>query len=939
MNSARELVGRDTECRDIDELLELARQGRSRALLLRGEAGIGKTALLRYAAGRATGMTVLSARGIQSESEIPFSGLLELLRPLLGKLDALPDRQATALAGALAIGPPTGADPFAVAAATLSLVAAAAVEAPLLVIVDDLQWVDTSSSEAMLFAARRLGAEPAALLFAMRDGEGAAPASPGIPVRHVTGLDRAASHALLSAQVGEPVPEEVAERLFVQTGGNPLALIELPGLLPHGLRAGSEALGDQPLPVSAGLERAFARQVAALPDGAQAALLIAAANDAPDVDPVLGALRVLGLGTPDLEAAEVAGLVASNGLRLEFRHPLVRSAVYYGADAPRRREAHRALAAALDDDADENALRRAWHLAAATLGHDEAVASLLDAAAAAARRRGGFAAAARAWERAGRLSTSDAQARRLLAAAEAWQLANHYDHAVSLLDEASLLTRDRLLLAEIEHLRGRIDTWRGPALEACERLRAVAEDLREGFPEQAARILTDAAPAAITGGDLRRALLMAERALPLALPVGGTLELLAALQLGKVRILTGDVPNGYPHVMRAVELLDGDGPPADDGELVQCAPALLTVEEYDLTDRILAAFIAAQRAANAAGLLAYSLAAQAELEVRTGRWAAAAANGSEAVQLAREAGQDGQLSYNLARLARLEAAQGRDDSCRTDVARALSLAERHSFGSTLPFAHSALGLLELGRGRLSEAIRHLEQTASLWSAEGFREPGRLEWQGDLVEAYARSGLRDDAERVLEELEDQAGACRRPGRDGRPDTACTLAHAVAARCRGLLASEGDAPALFESALAWHAWTATPFEHGRTRLCLGEQLRRAGRRLDARVHLAAALETFDRLDADPWGDRARAELAATGERVEARRARPMEDLTAQELQVALLVAAGATNKEAGAALFLTPKTIEFHLAKIYRKLDLRSRTELAVWAARQAPGSSA
>lgn len=930
------LVGRATDCGEIDAMLERARGGRSSALLLRGEAGIGKTSLLRYAVGRSGGMQLLAARGIESESELPFSGLSELLRPLLGGLDGLPGRQAAALAGALALGPPTGADPGAVAAATLSLLAAAAADEPVLAVVDDLQWLDTSSAEALVFAARRLDLEAAALLFAERDGEGASHLDPGFPVRIVRGLDRVSSLELVATAAGRPVPDGVAERLFHETHGNPLALVEITKLLPVDLLDGDGTMDEVPLPAGERVGRAYARQVATLPQAIQDALLLAAANDAADVDPVLRALPAMGLGPRDLDAAEATGLIAATGIRLEFRHPLVRSAVYHRADAARRRAAHRALASGLSDAGEAFSARHAWHLAAATLGCDDEVAGALERAAVSARHRSGYAAAARTYERAGRLSSGlEARARRLFAAADAWQLANRYDHAMRLLDEAARLTSDRLLEADIAHLQARIDTWRGPAVDACERLRALAERLREISPGRAAAMLADATLAGITGGEIDRGLASAQLGYEIAAPLGGGIELLSALQLGKARILTGDVQHGYSLVMRAVELLDGDDPLAHGAELVQCVPALQTIEEYELAERILEHVIAAERAADAVGLLPYSLGARAELETRTGRWAPASADGAQAIQLAQEAGQNGQLSYNLARAARLEAAMGRDEACRESASRALALARQHNFGSTLPFAESGLGLLALGRGQLSQAILHLEETGRLCERIGLREPGRLEWQADLVEAYLRAGQVPEALNVLDELERRARSCIRPGDDRRPATGCTLAHAAAARCRGLIADGHDVDARFEEALAWHAWTRTPFEQGRTELCFGEQLRRSGRRVEARRHLRAALATFEELGADPWTERARVELAATGETVAPRRVRRLITLTSQELQVALLVGGGATNREAAAALFLTPKTIEFHLAKIYRKLDLRSRTELARWVASQGP----
>jgi DNA-binding CsgD family transcriptional regulator len=397
--------------------------------------------------------------------------------------------------------------------------------------------------------------------------------------------------------------------------------------------------------------------------------------------------------------------------------------------------------------------------------------------------------------------------------------------------------------------------------------------------------------------------------------VGGDDALLAALQLGKVLILTGKAAEGHPLVMRCVALLDRD-PLARAGEIAQCAPALMTVEEHATADRLLAGVIHAARERTALGLLPYALGARAELDTRLGRWMSAYADGLEAVHLAREAGQEGQLSYNLARLARLEAAQGREEPCRAHVAEALELAGALAFGSTPPFAHAAIGLLELGLGRADEAAEHLALSGELVEECGAVDPARLDWAPDLIESHVRAGRLDDAHAALERY--------------RSRTRCTIAtwpHATAARCAGLIAGEGDFADHFEEVLALHAETAVPFEEARTELAYGELLRRYRRRVDARVHLRAALTTFDRLGAAPWSDRARAELRATGETVHSSDARLADELTSQELQVALIVAKGATNKEAGAALFLTPKTIEFHLAKVYRKLGIHSRGELA------------
>jgi DNA-binding CsgD family transcriptional regulator len=910
------LLGREAECAKIDAQLELVRSGWSTSLLLRGEAGIGKTVLLQYASERAADMKVLTARGIGSESEIPFSGLLDLARPILDRLDEIPAPQAAALAGALALGPPVKGDRFTISAATLSLLAAAAAEGPLAVVVDDFQWLDTASAEALLFAARRLDAEPVALLFAIRDGEALSFDTGGLPELRVEGLDREASLSLLRTRFPGRISETVTERLFLETGGNPLALVEVHRLLSPEQLEGREEL-ETPLPACASIERVYARRIAELPEGTQTALLVAAASASPHLEPVLAAQRELGLPADSLEPAESAGLVEISDLQIEFCHPLARSSVYHGASAGSRRTVHRALASAFAAS-DDGAGERAWHLAAASLEPDEEVAQALEEAAAAARRRSGFAAAASAFERAARLTPDgNTRARRLLAAAEACQLANRSERASGLLDEALTLAEDPLLRADIQHLRGSIGAIGRSGRDAFRLLCDEAEKIELIAPERAAMMLADATTGAINGADLLAGVEAARHAHELARPLGGMIELLTALGLGKVLVLSGDAQSGGPLIMRYAELLDESDPLAHGLELAFCTPILMCLEEYAAAEHVISTVIAAARAANALGLLPYCLGAQAELEVRTGRWSSAYANGFESVHLAREAGQEGQLSYNLARLAQLEAAQGREDACRAHVAEGAELAEKHDYAPTFSFIFSALGLLELGLGRPERAIEHLEEIPRFFEKYGaLREPGRLEWRDDLVEAYIRTGRRAEAEGMLDAFEREAEHFGR-----------TRILAVASRCHGLLAEEADVDDCFAAAFRWHERVPGPFERARTELCYGERLRRQGRRIDAREQLRPALACFERLGAAPWAQRARTELAATGENVGPRRDALSEELTSQELQVALIVAKGATNKEAGAALFLTPKTIEFHLAKIYRKLGLRSRTELA------------
>jgi DNA-binding CsgD family transcriptional regulator len=910
------LIGRDAECAALEDLLGGLRTGDGGALVLRGEAGIGKTALLREVLGHPAGVRLLWARGIESEVEIPFAGLDELLRPLLGGLGGLPPVQRAALEGALALGPPVSADRFAVYAATLGLLERRAAQAPLLAVVDDAHWLDAASTEALLFAARRLGRAPVGIVLAARPDNGCSLDSTGIPEVVIDGLAREEALLLLDRSAPFGIAPEVRERLATESAGNPLALCEVSEAL-TGEQLRGEASLPEPLPVGRQIEHAFVQRARALsPDGFRA-LLIAAASDPSDLGLVVGALDCARLTADTLEEAEAHGLLTLDDAHVEFRHPLVRSAVYQSAPRSDRRAAHRALAEALaGEKGEEAAAASAWHLAAAALGPDEELAARLEQAGAAARRRSAYRAAAMAFERAASLSRERrAAASRLLAAAEARQLAGDSGHAVSLLNQALRDTDpDDAVRAEIFALHGRIETWRGPAVAA---FRSLNEEATKALdPQRAALSLADAVTSRIVVGDFPGALETARQARVLGEAAGGMAEVVTAVQLGKSLILVGEAGEGRPLILRCEELLRDGWSEVRAMDLAHCAPALMSVEEYERAERVLRTVIETASERGAAGLMPYALGALSELEVRTGHWAMAFAHGAEAVQAATTACQEGQLSYNLARLARLEAAKGLSDACREHAARALAIAHEHSFETSVLFAEWALGLLELGRGRPDAAATHLARARRINVGMGCKEPGRAEWTFDLIEALVRDSQPDEARAVLGELEDEAG-----------HTGRVMALAAAARYRGVLSATGWEPH-FARALALHERSATPFERARTELCLGERLRRERRRIEAREHLRSAQQTFDQLGAGPWTARAGEELAATGERARSRAdARAADELTPHERRVARVVSEGATNREAALALFLSPKTVEAHLHSIYRKLGIRSRAELA------------
>jgi DNA-binding CsgD family transcriptional regulator len=892
------LVGRDRECGLVGRLLERARAGTAGVLVVVGEPGIGKTALLDDAAGRAEGMTVVRAVGVESEAELEFSALFDVCRPLLGRLEELPERQRDALAGALGVGPGESVDRFLLGAATLSLLAAAAEDAALLVLLDDAQWLDAASGDALLFAARRLAAERVALLVAAREENGHGFALPGFETVALAGVDGEAAAALLAGEAGRAVSPGVAERIRRATGGSPLALVEAAAALSPEQLLGLEPVAE-PAPVGAGVERAFAERALRLPEDSRGALLVAALSSSARVEPVVEALRLLGLEERSLETAEDAGLVVVEGGRVGFRHPLVRSAVVESAAASERRRAHRALAEALAGRSQEE---RAWHLAAAALGPDEQAAAALADVALRTRARSGWASAALALERSARL-TPDADTRRLrlIEAVESSLGAGRIEPTLALTEE--LLASDDAPgagRAQGLRLRSKIELHCGDVARALDHLLEGAALFERDDPGLAVALLADAVEAAELVGEAERALDAATRAGALA-PGEGETRFVAEFALGQALRLSGRPADARAHLERALLLLG-----ASDELRASMRAFSRGAHAAGWLDRLPEGLELARRAAEVArdqgafGPLAHALAASSWLAACAGRWHEAYVQASEGLELARESGCAWASTGCLEQLAWLDAAQGREERCRARAAEALEVATRAGFRSER--ARLALALLELGLGRAPEAARVYETIGPETLRRTDPERGAA-----LVEAHVRSGRLDEARAVFER------------------TLADESDAPAARCRGLLAADDSFEEPFHEALARHP-EHDPFGRARTRLCFGERLRRAGRRIDARRQLRAAHDGFERLGTPPWAERAAAELKATGERLGRRRAQQGEELTTQELRVALQAAEGKTNKEIGAALFLSPKTIDFHLRRVYRKLDLRSRAEL-------------
>ncbi|MDA0172370.1 AAA family ATPase [Solirubrobacter taibaiensis] len=864
------VIGRGAELAQIDRLLASARLGTSEALVITGEAGIGKTALLEYAVAQASGMTVLRAAGVESESEIPFAGLLTLLRPVLGRIDELPVPQADALRAALGLATGAGGDRFLIGAATLTLLTACAEHSPVLVVIDDAQWIDESSLAAILFAARRLLADALAIVLASRGGP------LDLPELALPGLDRATAALLLERHAGRPLPPGAADRAFDATLGNPLALVEL-----------AATAGELPLepavPGRTSLEAAFAARVSALPHPTRSVLAIAAADEE-------GGLGVIAAAAGDLTplaAAEAAGLVTLALDQLTFCHPLARAAAYRCVAPDERRAAHAALAH-VEPDAD----RRAWHRAAATLGPDAEVAHELERAGLRARERGAYTAAASSLERAARLTADPpARARRLFQAAEAAWLAGHAERADERLAEARALCEDPVLRVEIDQLRGHA-ALRGGNVRAAHDI--LVEAARHAAPEQAVEMLAEATDASGFAADPARMLDAARRAQATLTPASPPrARVRATLALGMALIYSGE--DGAPPLREATAILDAEPALATDPTLLASAAiGALWLREAERGRVLIQRAIDTARHQGAVGALPFPLWLAGRDAATSDRPHVAVALYEEAIRLARETGQATSLCAGLAGLACVQARQGRETA---HAAEALQLAQQLGLAFFELWALDALAELELGRGNLEQATQHLRAKQHLLAERGIADPD-VSPVPDLASIDPDTPLEAFAEAAIAK--------------GQPWSLARLARA-----------QGE----YERALDLHARTPDRFETARTLLAQGEALRRARQRTQAREPLRTAIATFDALGAAPWAERARRELQASGETARRRDPLTLDALTPRELQVALVVAEGHTIRETAGKLFLSPKTVDHHLQSVYRKLAIDSRTALA------------
>ena len=903
------LYGRDTEVSEIDQLLAGVRAGHSGSVVIRGEAGAGKSALLDYAASTAEDMRLLRGGGVESESELPFAGVHLLVHPFLDRLDALPPVQAGALRGALGLDDTVATDRFLIGLAVLSLLADIAEDGPLLCLVDDVQWIDQASTDALLFAARRLGAEPVALVFAVRDGD-ATPDTPGPGELRLRSLDDTAARELLADHAADLIPQ-VRDRIIKEACGNPLALIELAAALTPDQRAGLltlPAFGAGVLPASGWVRRNFDGRIQKLPEPARTLLLVAAADDTGDPAVVLEAAGRLGVSLADLESAEDQKLLRITDGRLAFRHPLIRTAVYEGARLTRRLAVHRALAEVLSDG--EHAARRAWHLAAATDGPDEKVAAALEHSAEQARARGGHSAVATAYERAAQLSRDpERRAQRLSAAAHAAGEAGQPRRATTLADQAASHLTDPLTLAELARIRATMALEQGRPKAAHDTLVMAAHPIAGQAPGMTASMMFEAMSAAWIAGDDVRAASTAERLSELGLP-----ETLEARPLvrgadGLAHMFMRRPDKGIPALRELAAVMRARGRSLALWQRASIGTFDCLTGDFQTSHDSAVALVQECREQGAIGVLPRALLWLAHSQLFLGHHRDTLASTLEGLRIAQETSQAQWVGLLKALLVYLAAVEGDEERCQTIAEEVIAT------GETLNAARCscALSLLDLGFGRYEAALRRLEDVGSgpAWHTMAlFSLPDR-------VEAAARLGEYERAYEPVPRFEAWAEHTGQP-----------WAAAIALRRRALLASDEEAEQHYAEAVRQHLKGGHPFERGRTELLYGEWLRRSRRRTDARHQLRSALDIFQRLGARPWADRARNELRATGESHLTDDDGPdlADRLTPQELQVTRLAAAGMSNRDIGAQLFISPRTVGYHLYKAYPKLGIASRREL-------------
>ncbi|MFI8301227.1 AAA family ATPase [Streptomyces nigra] len=909
-----DLVGRYRECAVLDELLVAVRAGGSRVRVFRGEAGIGKSVLLEYAVARASQLTVTRAQGVEADMELPYASLHQLCAPFLNEVDALPGPQRDALRVAFGMAAGDPPDRFLVGLAVLTLLTRASENRPVLVVVDDAQWLDQVSLQTLEFVARRLLAEAVAMVFAVRDPEGG-DALTDLPETRIGGLDAASAAQLLEATVSGRLDRQVRDRFVAEMHGNPLALLEFSrgrtaAELAYGLDSSASAHAQGT--VSSRLERDFAERLGSLPQSTRTLLLIAAAEPVGDAGLLMRAAASLDI-TADVTPARTAGLIDFRGF-LRFRHPLVRSAVYHQAGIEERRAVHRALAAATDPDLDPD--RRAWHAAQAASGPDEDVAAGLERAADRARQRGGIAAEAVLLERAAQV-TPDAwlRGRRAVAAAEAHFSAASPDRATEQATLAELCPLDSLDRARLARLRARILFARSRSDEAAPLLLEAAAQFTAAGSPLARETYLEAISATIFAGRVHgptgaRAAAAAARAS--GAPPSGS-KAADLLLDGVAAILTEGYEAGLTALRGALDLLAQEELRTREATMRWLLLAPVALEAFihyawDLHawDTLATRAVRLARDIGALGALPPALIYAGGVHIHYGDFAEAARMIDEADAVAAATGH---APHKYASLV-LAAWRGDAEAASHIVDSARASAVQRGEVSLLGAMGYIQGVLFNGLARYDEA---LVASRSAIDHDGFNFTGLA--LVEHIEAATRCGRRDQARTSLARLLDLTRA-----------TDSGWAAGAAARSRALLAEGDEADGLYSTAIEEFGRGGVAVEVARTHLLYGEWLRRNRRRALARDHLRVAHDMFDGMRADAFAERARRELTATGEHVRTRVAPSAGALTPQESQIASLAADGMTNARIGAELFISPHTVEWHLRKVYAKLGINSRRAL-------------
>ena len=907
---ATELTDRLAERGVLDRLAEAVRSGESRALVVRGDPGVGKTALLDYLAGQAgSGCRVMRVVGVQSEMELVFAGLHQLCAPMIDHLGRIPVPQQDALriAFGIAAGPPP--DRFLVGLAVLSLLSEVAGERPLICVIDDQQWLDRASAQALGFAARRLAADPVGLVFAVR---AMSTDLAGLPELEVDGLRDADARTLLESALAGPLDERARDRIIAEAQGNPLALLELPrGLSPAELAGGFGLPGAAPL--AGRIEGSFASQLGVLPDQTRRLLLLAAADPSGDRALVWRAAERLGIPVQAAAPAVEAGLVEF-GAGVRFRHPLVRSAAYRSAAFPDRQRMHAALAEVTDPVTDPD--RRAWHRAQAAARPDEEVALELERSAGRAQARGGIAAAAAFLQRAVALTADPARrAERTLAAAQANFQAGAFDAALGLLATAEAGPLDEFQRARADLVRGHVAFASGLGSDAPPLLLKAARRLEPFDLELARETYLTAWRAAGMAGHLAGEGVLAEicRAAQALPPPPGPPRPLDVLLDGLALLVTDGRAAATPTLQRAAKALASI--PAEDvlrwGSVAAGASSL--VWDVEGMRAISARQVQLARDAGAIALLPLYLSQLGIASTWMGDFAGSASLVAETDSVAAATGS----RIAPMTLLRLRALQGREAEARAVIASVVDQAAAGGQGLAEAWAHWAAAVLYNGLARYEEAALAARRATS-----DPLNPWMSMWAlPELVEAAARSGGAALAHDALARLAETTRPC---GTDA--------ALGIEARCRALLSGASAADGLYREAIGRLGRTQLRPELARGHLLYGEWLRREGRRVDAREQLRAAHGQFTSIGMAAFAERARRELIATGGKVRKRRAETRDQLTPQEEQIARLARDGLSNPEIGAQLFLSARTVEWHLRKVFAKLGIGSRHELKAALAR-------